>query len=484
MHFIKRMLVALLCAAICALSPLACAAGVYGDIPAAQPYTALTDAQKAQIPLINAAHPLPDDFSLPSIDGRAPSGIEAYDGFSPLVNLFAQRHSFRLASSEIWMCAHVYEAMQRLFAQAEAENMNGFIITSGYRSRARQAEIYAEKPDGIAAKPGCSEHETGLSFDVTAYSDNGDFSTTPQYKWLIRHCWEFGFILRYPEGTSDITGISGESWHFRYVGVDAALDILAQGITLEEYLEGVELRTIDSARVKAGALEALNNARSVAATLQPANGTPLPPTPEPTAAEPTPRPTLIPTVSPTDVPAPAYIESHGARYVDTAGAPGAGNEVIYLCGGSFWWLEKLMQQLDGVLDARCGYANGDVPYPTYAQVMSGLTGCAECVRVEFDPVQLSVDDLLDAYFTALRYANSPVSIDKFGTQYRYAVYSADMRALAAADEIQRADVETAFITSFYEAEEYLQDYLIKDPAAYSAVPPERLDAISARINAR
>ena len=154
-----------------------------------------------------------------------------------LVNLYSQRHSFRLASSDIYLARECYEPMERMFAAAEAENMNGYIVTSGYRSYERQAEVYAESEPGLAQEPGASEHQTGLSFDVTTETSEG-FESTPQYAWLQQHAHEYGFIQRYPANKSDETGISYEPWHYRYVGVEAATQIWQQGITLEAFIAG------------------------------------------------------------------------------------------------------------------------------------------------------------------------------------------------------------------------------------------------------
>ena len=153
-----------------------------------------------------------------------------------LVNLYEQRHSFRLASSDIYLARECYEAMERMFAAAEAENMNGFIVTSGYRTYARQAEIFAQSEPGKAQEPGASEHQTGLAFDVTAET-NGGFESTPQYGWLMNHAHEYGFIQRYPANKVDETGISYEPWHYRYVGEEAATIIHKKNITLEEFVK-------------------------------------------------------------------------------------------------------------------------------------------------------------------------------------------------------------------------------------------------------
>ena len=168
--------------------------------------------------LVNETHPLSRDY--------VPEN---------LVNLYEKRHSFRLSRSDIYLTYDTYLAAQQMFAAAESANMNGYTITSGYRSYERQAEVYAESKPGYAQKPGCSEHQTGLCFDVTV-ENVGGFETTPQYDWLRLNAHKYGFIQRYPANKSGITGISYEPWHYRYVGVDAATYITAHDLTLEEYL--------------------------------------------------------------------------------------------------------------------------------------------------------------------------------------------------------------------------------------------------------
>ena len=152
-----------------------------------------------------------------------------------LVNLYTQRHSFRMASSEIYLTRQTYEAMEKMFHAAEEADMNGYIVTSGYRSYQRQQEVYAESEPGKAQQPGASEHQTGMAFDVTVETNEG-FESTPQYGWLMTHAHEYGFIQRYPANKADVTGISYEPWHYRYVGIEAAQEIMGQGICLEEYL--------------------------------------------------------------------------------------------------------------------------------------------------------------------------------------------------------------------------------------------------------
>lgn len=115
-------------------------------------------------------------------------------------------------------------------------------LISGFRSYSRQQTIYnnyvaidgAAKADTYSAKPGHSEHQTGLAFDVGEINDN--YGSTPAGTWLKYHAHLYGFIIRYPEGKQHITGYKYEPWHIRYVGVEHATVIFNKQITLEEYL--------------------------------------------------------------------------------------------------------------------------------------------------------------------------------------------------------------------------------------------------------
>lgn len=180
---------------------------------------AATEEEKASILLVNADHPLPDGYQP-----------------DPLVRLYDQKRHFLLARDDLYLTEEAFEAANRMFKAAEDEGLNGFILTSAYRSREKQQTIYKESEAGLAQKPGCSEHETGLAFDVTARTSTGSFAYTEQCRWLLEHCHEYGFIQRYPEGKESITGISYEPWHYRYVGVDSARKITRANVTLEEYL--------------------------------------------------------------------------------------------------------------------------------------------------------------------------------------------------------------------------------------------------------
>lgn len=107
-------------------------------------------------------------------------------------------------------------------------------ISRGYGEA--QARVLAAKE---VAVPGTSEHQLGLAVDIVSLNyqilDDAQ-ANTPTQKWLMANCHKYGFILRYPKGTTDITGIIYEPWHYRYVGVEAATEIMTRGITFEEYL--------------------------------------------------------------------------------------------------------------------------------------------------------------------------------------------------------------------------------------------------------
>ena len=88
-----------------------------------------------------------------------------------------------------------------------------------------------------SAKPGHSEHQTGLAVDVEGENkDYDNFEDTKEFIWMKNNAHRFGFILRYPKGKEHITGFKYEPWHYRYVGIETATKIFKQNITLEEYL--------------------------------------------------------------------------------------------------------------------------------------------------------------------------------------------------------------------------------------------------------
>lgn len=139
-------------------------------------------------------------------------------------------------------------AIEDLFKAAEKEDLELF-AQSGYRSYDRQDAIFASyvsqhgenHANTYSARPGESEHQTGLVMDVTTRSIGFDiimdFKETPEGKWLKEHAHEYGYIIRYEEGKEEITKYQYEPWHIRYVGKKAAKEIYENDLTLEEYLD-------------------------------------------------------------------------------------------------------------------------------------------------------------------------------------------------------------------------------------------------------
>ncbi|WP_405099071.1 D-alanyl-D-alanine carboxypeptidase family protein [Oceanobacillus sp. FSL H7-0719] len=142
-------------------------------------------------------------------------------------------------------------ALEDLFAAADTAGFELY-AQSGYRSYERQVSLfnaYTEKhgeeaANAFSARPGESEHQTGLSMDISSASVNyqlvTDFGETPEGQWVEQHAADYGFIIRYPEGKEDITEYQFEPWHLRYVGKKAAQEINKAGVTLEEYFADMD----------------------------------------------------------------------------------------------------------------------------------------------------------------------------------------------------------------------------------------------------
>ena len=191
--------------------------------PASEEDPAQTDAgDDWKLILVNAEHPVPEDYSV----------------------------TLKELRNDQWVDERIYPELQQMFDDARAEGIYP-LINESYRSAERQQEILdnyiaAYEAEGLSteeaqqralevvAKPGTSEHQLGLALDIIVEYDE---DSTVTWQWLKENCWRYGFILRYPEDKTEITGISYEPWHFRYVGAEAAQQITERGITLEEYLE-------------------------------------------------------------------------------------------------------------------------------------------------------------------------------------------------------------------------------------------------------
>ncbi len=181
-----------------------------------------------RLTLVNEANPLPEDYE--------PETAEADNGY-----LFDIR---------------AVEPLRALL-QAGREAGLDLVVTSGWRSWAYQEQLFEDKVSRVmsgtgldraaaedmaadeVARPGTSEHQLGLAVDIISNAHpelNSAWAETEEAEWLKAHCAEYGFILRYPPEKSEITGITWEPWHFRYVGEEAAVYIMENDLCLEEYL--------------------------------------------------------------------------------------------------------------------------------------------------------------------------------------------------------------------------------------------------------
>ena len=150
------------------------------------------------------------------------------------------------------------EALGRMLSAAIADGLSNFQISSAYRTYSEQqklvdnsvAKYQKNNPDwsrdrclsatyNTVAPAGTSEHQTGLAFDITV--PNVSFTGTAQQKWLHEHCAKYGFVVRFTADKQKLTGFVAESWHFRYVGVEAAQTMTQNNWCLEEYVEKMGL---------------------------------------------------------------------------------------------------------------------------------------------------------------------------------------------------------------------------------------------------
>jgi peptide methionine sulfoxide reductase msrA/msrB len=181
------------------------------------------------------------------------------------------------------------------------------------------------------------------------------------------------------------------------------------------------------------------------------------------------------------------MEASTAPAIDNAYFKQEGVEVIYFAGGCFWGVEKLMQSIPGVVAATSGYANGQSDIvPSYEQVVSGGTGYRETVRVEYKPDQVSLDALVFAYYQVIDPTVANAQGNDVGTQYQTGIYYADdatketVERITAIVKERYADfvVEIEPLERFFDAEEYHQDYLVKNPMGYCHIPRDEISGVT------
>ncbi len=195
----------------------------------------VSDTHSGELILVNQYFPYTFD-NVPSVVTKE-SNISIYS---------AKSSSYFVKDINVSMDKTAIEAFNIMMDDYYAQNGNkkNVIITQGLRTFEEQQEMLELKisqygPDQkIAQVPGYSEHHTGYAFDISTYVNGimGTFTGENEYKWVHDNAHKYGFVLRYPAGKEDITGISYESWHFRYVGKPHAQYMYKNGLTLEEYI--------------------------------------------------------------------------------------------------------------------------------------------------------------------------------------------------------------------------------------------------------
>lgn len=213
----------------------------------------LVPAQSATEPAAQAAPPEPTAPPAEERPAPEPWMLTLVNAWNPVPENFA----VELAEVErgYEMDARAVEPLQRMLADCRAEGLKP-MICSAYRTNEYQTTLFNKQvrkqkwcgldaetavtaAAEVVAQPGTSEHQIGLAADICSQNYqllDEKQEETPEFQWLRTHCAEYGFILRYPPGTTALTGIIYEPWHFRYVGETAAQEITEAGITLEEYL--------------------------------------------------------------------------------------------------------------------------------------------------------------------------------------------------------------------------------------------------------
>ena len=162
--------------------------------------------------------------------------------FEPVLATIPEKYA---VSSGYRATANTVNAFEKLADTMVKETGLRIFVTSSYRSYDYQSQLYngyvakhgQKEADRFSAKPGHSEHQTGLAMDVTTKDSYVVFENTPEARWLSKNAYKYGFIIRYPLGKESITGYSYESWHIRYVGKKASKEIFTKDLVLEQYLE-------------------------------------------------------------------------------------------------------------------------------------------------------------------------------------------------------------------------------------------------------
>lgn len=225
----------------------------YAPAPTEQP-AAPAPTEQPVVETVPTEQPL--RFDLSEWQYMLVNGDHSIDQYEPenlvYLNMTADETDFQTSfnPNRIAVDARIAQPLMDMALACKAAGLPVY-LSSGYRSYADQAANFTRVchnngiTDGkdsnghyITMPAGCSEHQTGLCCDITDYyqaTKNSSLDDIPTLVWLRENCADYGFIWRFPSDKSDVTGVMGESWHFRYVGQDAAHYIMDNHLTLEEF---------------------------------------------------------------------------------------------------------------------------------------------------------------------------------------------------------------------------------------------------------
>ncbi|MFD2210008.1 VanY-A/VanY-F/VanY-M family D-Ala-D-Ala carboxypeptidase [Virgibacillus halophilus] len=169
---------------------------------------------------------------------------------SDVVNLYAHNDLVKGYGllERTYLSEDIAHKFSDMMAAAGKEGVSNFFITSGFRDFDEQHKLYEEKGSDYALPAGYSEHNLGLSLDVG--TTKMAMEKAPEGEWIDQNAWKYGFILRYPEDKTDITGIQYEPWHIRYVGLPHSAIMKEKDFVLEEYLDYLKEKKKISAKVE------------------------------------------------------------------------------------------------------------------------------------------------------------------------------------------------------------------------------------------
>ncbi len=176
--------------------------------------------------------------------------VENIDGMTYIDGILIANKTYSLpADYDPGVNEEALNAFYEMQEDAAAEGLNIY-ISSDYRSYDDQERIYnsycdsdgQEIADTYSSRPGHSDHQTGLAFDLNSIDDS--FGLTPESDWVAENCYKYGFIIRFPEGKEEYTGYQYEPWHIRYIGTEKAAEVYESSLSLEEFL-GIESKYAD-----------------------------------------------------------------------------------------------------------------------------------------------------------------------------------------------------------------------------------------------